>query len=220
MRRNLPLLQEQSIPCVVVFVLQLILSLDLDRAKPCRDIRPIFTLLCGLRSNFTLLCGMHRQFLCCSVEYAATFLYSVKYATTLLYSVQYAEPYSYLWNTQQFVRCSLDYTATLLLSVEYTAIFTLLFGLRSNFTLLSGICSQQVLQWDIQCVGSWEHGAVMSEYHKMDTNEHRNIFGCHIMYRRISKYIRMPHYVPTNIQIYSDATYLPNKYPNIFVRRK
>ena len=48
---------------------------------------------------------------------------------------------------------------------------------------------------------------VMSKYHKMDTNKYLNIFGCHIMYQ-------------ANIRIYSDATYLPNKYPNIFVRRK
>ena len=48
---------------------------------------------------------------------------------------------------------------------------------------------------------------VMSEYHKMDTNEYPNIFGCHIRYRM-------------NIRIYSDATYLPNEYPNIFVFRK
>ena len=46
---------------------------------------------------------------------------------------------------------------------------------------------------------------VMSEYHKMDTNKYPNILRCHIMYR-------------TNTQIYSDATYLPNKYPNIFIR--
>ena len=38
--------------------------------------------------------------------------------------------------------------------------------------------------------------AVMSEYHKMDTNEYPNIFGCHIMYQMIG--------------IYSDATYFPN----------
>ena len=47
---------------------------------------------------------------------------------------------------------------------------------------------------------------VMSKYHKMDTNEYPNIFECHILYR-------------TNIRIYLDATYLANKYPNIFVRR-
>ena len=46
----------------------------------------------------------------------------------------------------------------------------------------------------------------MSKYHKMDTNKYPNILGCHIMYQ-------------TNIRLYSDATYLPNKYPNIFVRR-
>ena len=49
--------------------------------------------------------------------------------------------------------------------------------------------------------------SVMNKYHKMDTNEYLNIFGCHIMYRK-------------NIQIYSDATYLRNKYPSILVRRK
>ena len=48
---------------------------------------------------------------------------------------------------------------------------------------------------------------VMSQYHKMATNEYPNIFGCHIMYRM-------------NIRIFSDATYLPNEYPNIFVFRK
>ena len=48
---------------------------------------------------------------------------------------------------------------------------------------------------------------VMSEYHKIDTNEYPNIFGWHIMYRM-------------NIRIYSDATYLPNEYPNIFVFQK
>ena len=37
----------------------------------------------------------------------------------------------------------------------------------------------------------------MSKYHKIDTNEYPNIFGCHIMYQK-------------NIQIHSDATYLPN----------
>ena len=37
----------------------------------------------------------------------------------------------------------------------------------------------------------------------MDTIEYPNIFGCNIMY-------------PTNIQIYSDTKYLPNKYRNIF----
>ena len=47
----------------------------------------------------------------------------------------------------------------------------------------------------------------MSKYHKRDTNKYPNILGCHIMYR-------------TNIRLYSDATYLPNKYPNIIVRRK
>ena len=45
-----------------------------------------------------------------------------------------------------------------------------------------------------------------SKYHKMDTNDYPNIFGCHIMYQ-------------TNILIYSNETYLPNKYPNIFVLR-
>ena len=49
--------------------------------------------------------------------------------------------------------------------------------------------------------------SVMSEYHKMDTNKYPNKFGCRIMYR-------------TNIGIYLDATYLPNKYLNIFLRRK
>ena len=49
--------------------------------------------------------------------------------------------------------------------------------------------------------------AVMSKYHIMDTNEYPNTFECHIMYQ-------------TNIQIYSNATYLPNKYPNIFLLRK
>ena len=49
--------------------------------------------------------------------------------------------------------------------------------------------------------------SVMSKYHKMDTNEYLNLFGGHIMYRM-------------NIQMYSDATFLPNEYPNIFVFRK
>ena len=49
--------------------------------------------------------------------------------------------------------------------------------------------------------------AVMSKYDKMDTNEYPNIFGSHIMYQ-------------TNIRIYLDATNLPNKYLNIFVRWK
>ena len=40
-----------------------------------------------------------------------------------------------------------------------------------------------------------------------DTNKYPNIFGCNIMYQ-------------TNIWIFLDATYLPNKYPNIFVRQK
>ena len=56
----------------------------------------------------------------------------------------------------------------------------------------------------------WEEASwrvFMSEYHKMDTNEYPNIFGCHIIYRM-------------NIQIYSNATYLPNEYPNIFIFRK
>ena len=48
------------------------------------------------------------------------------------------------------------------------------------------------------------HDTVMSKYHKLDTKKYPNIFGCHIMYRM-------------NIQIYLDATYLPNKYPNIFI---
>ena len=47
----------------------------------------------------------------------------------------------------------------------------------------------------------------MSEYDKMDTNKSPNIFGCHTMYQ-------------TNIQIHLNATYLPNKYPNIFVLQK
>ena len=49
--------------------------------------------------------------------------------------------------------------------------------------------------------------SVMSKNLKMDTSEYPNKFGFHIMNR-------------TNMRIYSDATYLPNKYPNIFVRRK
>ena len=40
-----------------------------------------------------------------------------------------------------------------------------------------------------------EKTAVMSDYHKMDTNKYPNTFGCHIIYQ-------------TNIQIYSNATYL------------
>ena len=48
-------------------------------------------------------------------------------------------------------------------------------------------------------------GSVMTEYHKMDTNKYPNKFRCHIMYR-------------TNILIYLDGQYLPNEYPNIFVR--
>ena len=49
--------------------------------------------------------------------------------------------------------------------------------------------------------------SVMSKNLTMDTSEYPNIFGFHIMYR-------------TNMRIYSDATYLPNEYPNIFVHRK
>ena len=53
----------------------------------------------------------------------------------------------------------------------------------------------------------WSHTvSVMSKYHKIHTNEYPNIFGCHIKYR-------------TNIRIYLNATYLPNKYLNIFVLR-
>ena len=48
---------------------------------------------------------------------------------------------------------------------------------------------------------------VMSEYNKIDPNNYPNIFGSHILYR-------------INIRIYTDATYLPNKYPNIFVLGK
>ena len=47
-------------------------------------------------------------------------------------------------------------------------------------------------------------GPVMSKYHKIDINQYPNIFGCHNMYQK-------------KIRIYSDATYLLNKYPNIFV---
>ena len=54
---------------------------------------------------------------------------------------------------------------------------------------------------------TWWGGAVMNEYNKKDTNKYSSIFGCHIMHR-------------TNIRIYSNATYLQNKYPNIFVLRK
>ena len=46
--------------------------------------------------------------------------------------------------------------------------------------------------------------SVMSEYQKMDPNEYPNIFGYQIIYGM-------------NIQIYSDATYLMNEYPNLFV---
>ena len=49
--------------------------------------------------------------------------------------------------------------------------------------------------------------AVMSEYHKLDTNKYPDIFRYPIMHT-------------TNIQIYSDATYLPNEYLNIFLRQK
>ena len=38
----------------------------------------------------------------------------------------------------------------------------------------------------------------------MDPNKYPNIFRCHIIY-------------PTNIGIYLDATFLPNKYPNVSV---
>ena len=48
---------------------------------------------------------------------------------------------------------------------------------------------------------------VMGKYHKMDTKKYPNIFECHIMYR-------------TNIRIYLNATYLANKYLNIFVLQK
>ena len=56
-------------------------------------------------------------------------------------------------------------------------------------------------------INVWRTPPVMSEYHIMDPNKYTNIFGCHVIYR-------------TNIQIYSDATYLLNKYPNIFVLGK
>ena len=49
--------------------------------------------------------------------------------------------------------------------------------------------------------------SVMSKFHKMDPNEYPNKFGCHIIYR-------------TDIRIYSDAIYLLNEYPSIFVLRK
>ena len=47
----------------------------------------------------------------------------------------------------------------------------------------------------------------MSEYNKMDLNNDPNIFGCHITCQ-------------TNIWIYLEATYLPNKSQNIFILRK
>ena len=34
---------------------------------------------------------------------------------------------------------------------------------------------------EFKCIVGW-FATVMSEYHKMDTNEYPNIFGCHIMY--------------------------------------
>ena len=49
---------------------------------------------------------------------------------------------------------------------------------------------------------------MLSEYHKMDTNEYPNIFGCHIMYQ--TKYIQMQHIYRTNIRIYS-ANPLPTR---------
>ena len=61
--------------------------------------------------------------------------------------------------------------------------------------------------YSLKSVQIWSMGPLTSEDHKMDTNEDPNIFGCHIIYRM-------------NIQIYSDATNLPNKYPNIFVFQK
>ena len=44
-------------------------------------------------------------------------------------------------------------------------------------------------------------GAVMSEYHKMDTNKYKNIFGCHIFTKQISKYICTPDIAPIQTRI-------------------